>query len=220
MDYKNENIEDLMFREPLPDYGRRKISIEEYLEFERASTDQKHEYYQGEIFAMAGAAPEHNFIFSNVFVDIGHRLKGSNCRPLGSDMRLHIPENSLFTYPDIAIHCKDISSMWNGSDVNDNMINPTLIIEILSPSTHRYDRTTKLKLYKDIPSLKEYIIIDSRSIYIERHTNEDDGNWMLETYKNLDDSLIIKFINLSLPLKEIYADTGLDGKPKLQIVHY
>src|SRR5437868_7891680 len=80
------------------------ISAEEYLEAERAATE-KHEYYQGEIFAMSGASAEHNEIFSNVFVGLGNRLKGSGCKPYGSDFRVHIPKNTLYTYPDIIIVC-------------------------------------------------------------------------------------------------------------------
>ena len=217
MDYTNEDNESIMLREPLPDYGKRKLSIEEYLEFERAA-HEKHEYYRGEIFAMAGAGTEHNIIFSNVFGDIGYRTKGTNCRPFGSDMRMHIPENTLFTYPDIAIYCKNISSLWGSTD--DNIKNPTVIIEILSISTQRYDRTSKLKFYQDIPSLKQYIMIDSRKICVESYTKANDVNWIFETFKNLEDTLIIKSIDLSLPLKDIYTDTGLDGKPKLRIAHH
>src|SRR6266508_5703728 len=98
---------DFEIREPIIAYGKKKFTIEEYLELERASTE-KHEYYQGEIFAMAGASDNHNEIFSNVFGDLAYRLKGKSCKPYGSDMRTHIPENSLFSYPDISIFCKNI----------------------------------------------------------------------------------------------------------------
>jgi len=123
-------------REPAVAYGKQKLTIDEYLEFEKASPE-KHEYFEGEIFAMSGAGPRHNVIFSNLFRDISGHLKGKPCQPYGSDMRIHIPDNSLFTYPDISIICGDpVSSIRD----DDSFVEPTVIIEILSPSTRHYDR--------------------------------------------------------------------------------
>lgn len=94
-------------RDPIVVYNKSKLSVEEYLRFEKASRD-KREYFKGEIFAMAGAGARHNIIFSNFFISIGIQLKGKSCKPYGSDLRIHIPENSLFTYPDISIICDEI----------------------------------------------------------------------------------------------------------------
>lgn len=150
-------------REPVVAYGKKIFTIEEYLAYENASP-KKHEYYQGEMFAMAGAGHLHNLIFSNLFIELGIRLKGKKCRPYGSDMRTYIPENTLFTYPDISIVCGEPAS----SPIDKNSFtSPTVIIEILSRSTKNYDRGEKFMLYRDIPSLKEYILIDSESIHIE-----------------------------------------------------
>src|SRR2546421_11556630 len=93
--------------EPAPAYGKRKFTIQEYLEREKAA-HRKSEYYCGEIFAMSGAGNRHNIIFSNLFREVASFLKGKPCRPYGSDMRIHIPENTLFTYPDITIMCGDL----------------------------------------------------------------------------------------------------------------
>lgn len=131
---------DIEIREPIVTYGKKNFTIEEYLEMERASME-KHEYYQGEIFAMAGASDNHNEIFSNIFGDLAYRLKGKLCKPYGSDMRIHIPENSLFTYPDISIFCKDISKQ---EIYQDSFSEPAVIIEILSPSAKSYDREISL----------------------------------------------------------------------------
>jgi Uma2 family endonuclease len=122
--------DDLELREPVIAYGKKTFSIEEYLAYENASPE-KHEYYHGEIFAMAGAGNKHNAIFVDFLVGLGNALKGSACFPLGSDMRLHIPSNTLFTYPDISVYCKDTISMF--SDTTATL--PTVLIEILSPST-------------------------------------------------------------------------------------
>src|ERR1043165_8642906 len=94
-------------KEPAPLYQKAHYSIQEYLEMEKASIE-KHEYYRGEIFAMAGAGSRHNVIFKNLFRDIASWLKGKPCQPYGPDMRLHIPQNTLFTYPDISIYCNEI----------------------------------------------------------------------------------------------------------------
>src|SRR5690349_6928730 len=96
-------------------YNKQHYTIEEYLEMERAS-NVKHEYYQGEIFAMSGANPRHNWIFTNIFGELCAQLKDDPCRPYGSDMRMHIPENTLFTYPDISIYCGDPATIAKDED--------------------------------------------------------------------------------------------------------
>ncbi|RZL36420.1 MAG: Uma2 family endonuclease, partial [Pedobacter sp.] len=121
--------------EPSVEYKKRHFTVAEYLEMEKAS-QEKHEYFQGEIFSMAGASTNHNEIFTNLFLEIG-ALLGKPCRPYGSDLRMQITANGLFTYPDISIYCNGL----NHSDIdNESFIEPTLIIEILSPSTKDYDR--------------------------------------------------------------------------------
>jgi Uma2 family endonuclease len=187
-------------REPIVAYGKKKFTIEEYLEYENASRD-KHEYYRGEIFAMAGASARHNVLFSNLITELGIRLKGKKCRPYGSDMRTHIPKNSLFTYPDISIVCGEIiNSEWD----KDSNTQPVVIIELLSRSTSNYDRGEKFNLYRDIENLKEYILADSESIHIEANRLNEKNQWELEEYKSLEDSLAIRAIDISIPLTEIY----------------
>ena len=190
-------------REPVTAYGKKNLSIEEYLTFERESTE-KHEYYRGEIFLMSGASLKHNIIFSNLFGELCQLLKGKSCRPYGSDMRVHIPQNSLFTYPDISIFCGDLSLYED-----DNAIGPTVLIEILSPSTKNYDRSEKFKLYREIPTLREYILVESEAIGIEVFRLNTTGHWELEEYKNIDQNLSIPSVSLGLALKDIYLDTKL-----------
>jgi Uma2 family endonuclease len=193
-----------MLREPIAEYANQKISIEEYLAFERAA-QEKHEYYKGEVFAMSGAGPRHNILFSNLFISIGNLLKGKSCFPYGSDMRLHIPENTLFTYPDISIYCGEL----NDDLEDDNAINPTVLIEILSPSTKDYDRGGKFKLYRQIPTLKEYVLVDTESILVEVFRINQSGHWELEEYKMVDDVLQLNSISLFIALKDIYTGTKL-----------
>jgi Uma2 family endonuclease len=204
-------------REPILVYNKKKLTVEEYLEFERASSE-KHEYFQGEVFpmldnveyvdlepgirAMSGASHSHNLISINLIGELFAKLKGKPCRPFGSDMRVYIPENTLFTYPDISVFCGDFKKLGN-----DSSIGPTLIIEILSPSTKNYDRGEKFKLYREISSLKEYILVDSESISIEAFRINSSGHWELEEFKTADQTLSIPSLNISISLRNVYDDT-------------
>lgn len=192
-------------KEPAVSYSNKKYTIEEYLEIEQAS-QKKHEYYQGEVFAMSGAKVTHNKIAINTSTLLANKLKGKPCQPFNSDQRIHIEKNSLFTYPDISVVCGDIETR-NNDDWN--ILNPTVIIEILSPSTRDYDRGQKFKLYRDIPSLKEYILIDSEFINVEVFFLNNEGHWELREYKSIEESFILKSIHVQLDLKEIYEGTKL-----------
>lgn len=192
-------------REPTVAYGKNKLTPEEYLEWESTAL-QKHEYYRGELFVMAGASVRHNVIAKNLMIGIGMRLQGKQCQPYGSDLRIHIPENTLFTYPDISIICRDVIEEETSDDYT---IEPTVIIEILSPSTKGYDRGEKFRLYRDIPTLKAYILIDSESIAIEVFRINASGHWELEEYKSLNEVLAIPVVDLTIPLHDIYERTKL-----------
>jgi Uma2 family endonuclease len=187
-------------REPAVAYGKKKLTVEEYLEYERI-TSEKFEYYRGEIFAMAGAKVPHNIITVNILTELRQKLKGKNCRPFNSDQRIHIPENTLYTYPDISIVCGDIVTL--DSD-NLNVLNPTVLIEVLSEGTKEYDRGGKFVLYRDIASLKEYILVDSTSIHIEAFRLNQQQHWELEEYKNPDQVLEIGAVDLTISISDIY----------------
>ncbi len=187
-------------REPAIAYNKRRYTIEEYLEMENASED-KHEYYQGEIFAMSGAKIQHNIIASNLATRIGGALLGKPCRPFGSDFRIYIQENTLFTYPDLSIFCGKIETL-NDDDMN--ATNPTIIIKVLSPSTKSYNRGEKFMLYRAIPTLKQYILVDSLAVHIETFAINANGNWELQEYKKLHDTLVMPSVQVSLSLMDIY----------------
>ncbi len=190
-------------RDPIVVFDKTRLSVEDYLRFERESSE-KHEYYRQEIFAMAGAGPRHNLIFSNLFGELAHKLKGTTCKPYGSDLRIHIPENTLFTYPDISIICGDILS---SNEDPDTAIRPSALIEILSPSTKNYDRGGKFKLYRDIPTLREYILVDSESVNVEAFRINATGHWELEEYSGIADMLHIRSVQLNVALADIYEGT-------------
>jgi Uma2 family endonuclease len=191
-------------KEPAAKYNY--VSEEDYLIMERAS-QEKHEYFKGEVFAMSGASKQHNFIASNLNRTIAPHAHGIGCKLFGSDFRIHIPANTLYTYPDFTIVCGD-----NLKEIiyTDNLTSPSVIIEILSKSTRDYDRGTKFSLYRGIKTLKEYILIDSTSISVELFTKQEDDKWILSEYKQLTDSFVIATIGLTLQLKDVYEDVSID----------
>jgi len=192
-------------REPALADNKQKISIEEYLEMENASPE-KHEYYRGEVFAMSGAKVPHVRITDNILTALKHKLKGKPCQPFGSDLRIHVEANTLFTYPDISIICGDIISL-NNDDYN--VINPAVLIEVLSKSTRNYDRGEKFKLYRDIPTLKEYVLVDSEAMAVEIFRLNANDHWELEEYKSTVEGFEIQVISTPLSFAEVYEGTKL-----------
>jgi Uma2 family endonuclease len=192
-------------REPVVVYGKKKLTIEEYLEYERTA-DEKHEYYQGEIFAMCGAKVTHNEIVVNILTALKQKLKGKPCKPYNSDQRIHIPKNTLFTYPDISIVCGKTITLNNDEF---NVLNASVIIEVLSPGTKNYDRGEKFQLCRDIPTLKEYILADSQFVHVEAFRLNAKGHWELEEYKTLNEVVQLPSVGVSLLLNEIYEGTKL-----------
>ncbi|MBV9963339.1 MAG: Uma2 family endonuclease [Parafilimonas sp.] len=185
-------------------YSKQKISIEEYLEMENAALE-KHEYYKGEVFAMSGAKLPHIKITGNLFSELKNKLKGKKCQPYGNDLRIHIPSNTLFTYPDISVICGEVITRNNDEY---NALNPTVIIEVLSKSTKNYDRGEKFKLYRDIKTLKEYILIDSESLHIEVFRLNEKNHWELEEYNDANGSVEIKAINENILIADIYENVS------------
>lgn len=191
--------------EPVVSYQEKFISIEEFIEMENKATE-KHEYFQGEVFSMAGASDNHNEIFSSLFSELSVQLKGKTCRPYGSDKRLYIRENALLTYPDISVYCNKSAPFGKGEMT---FVDPTVLIEILSESTKNYDRGVKFSLYRDIPTLLEYILVDSQSIRVEIFRLNESKHWELEEYKTLDESLFIAAFNVRISLRDVYQFTSL-----------
>lgn len=191
-------------KEPAPKFNF--VSQEAYLEMERAS-DTKHEYYKGEVFAMSGASWEHNVIVKNINTLVLPFLKGKPCDMFGSDLRIHIPENTLYTYPDFSIIC---GKPETNDEEKDTIIKPSAIIEVLSKSTKDYDRGSKFMLYRSINTLNEYITVDSLSISIEIYTRNPDNTWILSEFKQLSNQFVISTIGLTMLLKDVYEDVAFE----------
>lgn len=182
-------------------YGRRSYTIEEYLYLEDSVRD-KHEYHKGEIYLMSGVRVDHNVIQLNMATDIKAKLRGGSCKVFTGDLRVYIEAEKLITYPDVTIVCGE--PLFR-SDSLTELINPGVIIEILSPSTKNYDRGDKFQFYQCQPTFKEYILVDSQSVLVEHFTKTEQG-WTLQKYDQLSDSFRIGMANIVLSLQDIYEN--------------
>ena len=177
---------------------------QEYLRLEREA-DYKSEYFKGEIFAMAGASENHNMISRRVSGALYNHLQGKKCTHYSADMKLHIPANTLYTYPDLMVVCGDKQFVDGEKDI---IMNPVIIIEVLSKTTEAYDRGGKFALYRSIPSLREYVMISSLTIRAEVMRKENDSPfWFLaDEADNLEGSIYLKNIDLIVSLSDIYEE--------------
>ena len=179
---------------------------EEYLAMEKEAFE-RHECFQGEVVAMAGANESHNRIQRNLIIEIGYCLKEKSCEVFGSKYRVATPLSDSYMYPDEMIVCGPTIKKDGGFDT---LTNPTVIIEILSPSTAGYEKTNKLIFYMQIPSLKEYIIVDASQYSVTTFRKTVDGTWDINITKDINASLSIDAIQLKIPLKAIYYMVTLE----------
>lgn len=177
------------------------ISPEEYLAAERDALE-KHEYLNGEIFAMAGAKLAHVEICANLGASLRNLLKGQDCRSYQSDLRTFIPKTGLYTYPDIIVVCGKVELVPDGH--LDTLLNPSVIIEVLSPSTAEYDRGAKFDHYKTIESLKEYVLVWQEKKRVARYTRLPDDSWVLTDFIGEDSQIELVSIGCTLSMAEIY----------------
>jgi len=186
------------------------ITPNEYLEMEEIA-EIKSEYYRGEIFAMAGATVNHNRISRNTLRGFENQFEqsDSDCEAFGSDLMIEAIKDEHYLYPDISVVCGKPEFLEEENQKQRTLINPVVIVEVLSSSTKDYDKGTKFDSYRKINSLTDYILIDQYNYQIEHFFINEKGNWELSEYKDLNDSLKIKSINFELPLKMIYRRVDL-----------
>ncbi len=180
----------------------------EYLSLERKA-DFKSEYFDGFITAMAGASPEHNLIAVNLTGEIRSQLKNRPCRVFMSDMRVLVNRTGLYTYPDVVAVCGEPLFQ---DDKRDTLVNPTMIVEVLSPSTESYDRGAKFAHYRRLETLHEYVLVAQDEMRVERYTRRGD-DWLLTEFTKPGDSLRLASIDFAVPLSEIYAKITFPGPP-------
>ena len=176
---------------------------DEYLALERAS-EFRHEFYRGEMFAMAGATEAHNLISGNVTFALRERLRDKGCRAYSSDMRVQVGTNGLYTYPDVAVACPPIEF---ADDTRDTLLNPQVIVEVLSKSTAEYDRGNKFDLYRELPSLKQYVLIAQADARVASYVRQADGvAWLMVPSAGLEATLDFPTVECRLSLAEVYRD--------------
>ena len=176
------------------------MTLDEYIEFEKKS-ESKHEYYDGDVFAMTGGTPAHSLIASNFIREAGNALKGRPCVVYTSDLRVKVNPSGLYTYPDVTIVCGE---QLFDDELRDTLINPTVIVEVLSKSTASYDRGPKSKHFRKVESLQALIFIEQESPAVEVYRRQPDGNWILSDATELTESIAIEPIGISIPLAEFY----------------
>ena len=204
-----------------PEPARRRWTKEEYLAFERAA-DEKHEMIDGRVFlrgapeieifpdevpevtpplrAMAGATFTHNCIVVDAVAALKSQLRGSTCQPFATDLRVQIGAANDYVYPDIVVACEPQLA----SGVFDTLLNPNVVIEVLSPSTADYDRTEKWERYQVLPSLRDYVLISTATPRVELYSRRDDGSWLFRVATSLQESIALESIHATLSLSEIY----------------
>ena len=181
-----------------------RLTAHQYLTLERRA-EFKSEFYKGEMFAMAGASFKHNDIKDALIAALRAIFKDGRCRTLSSDQRVLVDRTGLYTYPDIVILCGPGEFDPNDADT---LVNPAAIIEILSPSTEKYDRGLKFRNYQQIPSLTEYVLVAQDEPVIDRYIRQADGSWALISFVGLADTLAFTSVPASVPLAEVYS--GVD----------
>lgn len=179
----------------------RRFAPDEYLDLERESKE-RHEFIDGQIYAMAGESLSHSRVCTNLSGEVREKLKGSTCEPLSPNMKVRTSNASLFAYPDLTIVCGEPKFHDTKKDV---LINPKVIFEVLSPSTEKYDRSTKFQRYRmGNETLVDYILVSQEKPFVEQFTRQTDGDWRYRSYSSLADSFEIESVDCSLNLAEIY----------------
>lgn len=188
---------------------------EEYLAMER-SAPEKHEYFDGKIFQMSSASYAHNVVCANLVSTLRPSLRKQNCDVVSNDLRVHIPATGLYTYPDVVVLCGQAQFLDN---ILDTLLNPVALIEVLSPTTEQYDRTTKFDHYRSIPSLKEYILVSLAKPRIECFRRNQDNTvppenmiWSYHTSTSLEDSAKLDSTQTILSLREVYERIDFTGE--------
>lgn len=180
---------------------KQKMTPMEYLAFERAS-HERHMYWRGEVFGMSGASRQHVKIAGNTFYQIRKAFDDSDCEVMQSDMRVKNHRTGSYYYPDIVATCQ--SPKFEDKEF-DTLINPQVIIEILSKSTESFDRGAKFQDYQRLDSLKEYVLISQNTMCVERYTRSGDATWEYCTAKLPEDTLMLNSIDVQILLSDIYS---------------
>jgi Uma2 family endonuclease len=182
------------------------LQFADWLAAERASDRGRTEFLDGEVFAMAGGSETHNLIAGNVYGELRNAFKGRPCYVYTSDMKVRIESANLGAYPDVMAVCGE-RLFWDQR--RDVIVNPMLIVEVLSESTEAYDRGDKFAYYRTIPSLSAYLLLSQRRMSAELFLRQGDGNWLLAAYSDPQDCIALPALDTRLPLAEVYDKVEL-----------
>jgi Uma2 family endonuclease len=183
------------------------ISIEEYLEFE-AQSELKHEYCDGRMWAMAGGTGAHNTICFNIGASLGAQLRGSSCRGFTADQRVRIPDTKLYSYPDATVVCGEAKFE---DSAETTLLNPTVLVEVLSLSTESRDRGLKWARYQKLDSLRDYLLVEQNSAHIDHYARQADGSWRMLPLDGLDAEVQLSGAPATLPLSEVYEHISFEN---------
>ncbi len=191
------------------------LTPKEYLEMERLAPS-RNEYYAGAMYAMAGASRRHVFIVTNVVASLGGQLKGGRCSAFANDLRVKVSTHGLYSYPDIGVVCgKGRYEDKHG----DTLLNPAVIVEVISDSTESYDRGRKFEMYRTLESLTDHLLVAQDEPLVEHFSRMSDGRWALSEHKGMDAAVAIASIDCTLPLADIYDKIDFDAdQPVLRLV--
>ncbi|MBI2365983.1 MAG: Uma2 family endonuclease [Deltaproteobacteria bacterium] len=183
-----------------------RFTVAEYLSMDRDASE-KHEFAFGETYAMGGASARHVEIVGNIVSELRNHLRQRPCRVYSTDLRLRVDADHRYTYPDVVVVCGQPQFL---DDQLDTLLNPDLIVEVLSESTRNYDRGDKFQQYRGIPSFREYLLVDQAKAHVERYSKQQDGTWSLWETDSLDHVVHLESIAVRLPVSEIYLKVEFD----------
>jgi Uma2 family endonuclease len=179
-----------------------RLTEAEYLAIERAA-EFKSEFFEGEMFAMAGGKPQHSLVGSNLVREVGNRLGGTGCVTYNSDLRIKIEATRLYTYPDVSVICGELQF---ANETDDTVINPSVLVDVLSDSTEAYDRGKKFEHYQQIGTLREYLLVSQKGPRIEQFVRQTDGRWLWTAASGLAAMLELPTLGISIALSEVFAN--------------
>ena len=178
-----------------------KYTIEQYIELEQSS-EERYEYFDGEVFAMAGGSLEHAIIATNIAGSLNNKLSGKNCRAINSDMRVKVPADPPYRYPDVTVVCGEpVTEKYLGQVM---LVNPVLLVEVLSPTTTDYDKDEQFLGYQSIASFQEYLLVAQERPHVTRYVRQADNQWVRSDFIGLDSAVELKSLGVTLSLSEIY----------------
>ena len=169
--------------------------------------EERHEYFDGELFAMSGASRRHNLIVTNLVRELSLHLKDRPCEVYSSDMRVKVDVTGLYTYPDVVIACE--TPQCEDEQV-DTLLNPTVVIEVLSESTEGYDRGKKFEHYRKLPSLRAYVLVAQDAFHVEQYVRQEAGQWLLTEATGPEATLPVEAVGAVLELAEVYDKVSFD----------